>query len=113
MAITPYTGQPLAKGMIVCRRSVMTNGICARPVMIVRVRGTRLYVRPWGETDDDAAPVNASTVVFVCDTWEDGQAMSDASGELLKREQERFDAYKRAVSERRLEIIESTIKARA
>ena len=113
MAITPYTGQPLAKGMIVCRRSVMTNGICSRPVMIVRVRGSRLYVRPWGEHDDDASAVGASTVVFVCDTWEDGQAMSDASAEFLKREQERLQAYERAKAERQADIIRATIESRA
>lgn len=113
MAITRYTGQPLKPGMIVCRRSVMTNGICARPVMIVRVKGSRLYVRAWGDEREDMQAVNASTVVFIADTWDDGNAMAAASSAHLADEQRRMKEYLRGVAERRNEAIESTIKARA
>ena len=113
MAITRYTGQPLKPGMIVCRRSVMTNGICSRPAMIVSVKGSRLYVRAWGDEREDAQAVKSSTVEFIADTWDDGNAMAEASIAHLQDERQRMNEHLRGVAERRNEAIESTIKARA
>ncbi len=109
MPIRTYTGQPLAPGMIVLRRSIMTNGICSHPAVVEKVAGSRLYIRHPRDTTGDAKTVKASTVEFIADTLEEAMALMDANQTFLKAEQKLAEEASRARSERRRAVIDRFI----
>ena len=103
--ITPYTGQPLAAGMIVCRQSIMTDGFAARPVTIVRVAKSQLIVAD----KDGEHRVAAHTVAFVVDTVDEGLALAKANSDFLDRERQIAKEQAAAKAERRRETIERVL----
>lgn len=107
MSITAYTGQPLSPGMIVCRRSVMTNGFASRPLKIVRVTGSRAIV---ADRDGDEARIALSTIDFIVDTMEEGMQLAEASIRFVTDEQVHEEAHLKARGERKRRAIAEAIK---
>ncbi len=106
MAITPYTGQPLTPGMLVCRRSILISGFAARPVTIVKVAGSRAIVR---DRDGDEARIGLTTIAFLVDTEEEGLALHEASISFVESEREHERLFQQARSERKRAAIQAVI----
>lgn len=85
MAITKYDGQPLPPGTIVCRESIMTVGICSRPVEVVRETGVMVELRDLHDRDDVVRRAKSGTA-FICDTEEEGWRLHKASMEFVDQE---------------------------
>lgn len=97
MSIRRYEGQELKPGMIVCRRSVMTNGICSRPVTITRVCKSRAEITDGEET----RLIGISTIAFIVDSIDEGMSLFEISCDFLKQEERYERDHQRARSERK------------
>jgi hypothetical protein len=101
MSIRKYEGQELKPGMVVCRRSVMTNGICSRPVTITRVCKSRAEI-----TDgEEVRLIGISTICFIVDSIEEGMRLFEISCDFLKQEERYEREHHRARSERKIAAI--------
>lgn len=107
MSVTAYAGQPLAPGMLVCRRSIMTNGFSSRPLTIVRVSGSRAIV---ADRDSDERRIDLSTIEYVVDTMEEGMKMAEASADFLNAERVIEEAHLKARAERKRVALAEAIK---
>jgi hypothetical protein len=109
MAIYRYMGQPIKEGDVVCRRSLFTNGICGRPVTVVRVSGSRAWVVE--EPTDIARRIDASTIEFIVDTREEGLMIASASQEFLERERVIEQEHQRLRAERKAYVVASLVNS--
>lgn len=94
--ISKYDGQPITTGMIICRRSVMHNGIATRPLRVKRVSGTRIHVvdaRDEGTSLEQEKVVLVKTVAFIADTLDEGLALYQASINFMASEQRHYATY--------------------
>lgn len=63
---------PVKNGQYICKASVIEDEICGAPKLVESVSNTRVYIK--GE-DDRTTYIAKSSVVFVCDTKDEGDSM--------------------------------------